>query len=73
MVIGDGIQPDVTMGPLNNKVQYDYVNGLIERTAKEGGNIITAGIQLNPETWDKGYYIFLPLLLVSISRVKWLG
>ncbi|MDM5358646.1 aldehyde dehydrogenase family protein [Peribacillus sp. ACCC06369] len=67
VVIGDGIQPDVTMGPLNNKVQYDYVNGLIERTAKEGGNIITAGIQLNPETWDKGYYM-LPSIITGVNQ-----
>ncbi len=67
MVIGDGIQPDVTMGPLNNKAQYDFVNGLIERTAKSGGNIITTGIQLNPETWDKGYYM-LPSIITGVDQ-----
>ena len=67
MVIGDGIQPDVTMGPLNNKAQYDFVNGLIERTAKSGGKIITTGIQLNPETWDKGYYM-LPSIITGVDQ-----
>ncbi|MEY8190063.1 aldehyde dehydrogenase [Peribacillus simplex] len=67
MVIGDGIQPDVTMGPLNNKAQYDFVNGLIERTAKSGGNIITTGIQLNPETWDKGYYM-CPSIITGVDQ-----
>ncbi|MFJ7307889.1 aldehyde dehydrogenase family protein [Peribacillus frigoritolerans] len=67
MVIGDGIQPDVTMGPLNNKAQYDFVNGLLERTAKSGGNIITTGIELNPETWDKGYYM-LPSIITGVDQ-----
>ncbi|MFF2856694.1 aldehyde dehydrogenase family protein [Peribacillus sp. NPDC058002] len=67
MVIGDGIQPDVTMGPLNNKAQFDFVNGLIERTAKSGGNIITTGIQLNPETWDKGYYM-RPSIITGVDQ-----
>ncbi|MFJ7930321.1 aldehyde dehydrogenase family protein [Peribacillus sp. NPDC096448] len=67
MVIGDGIQPDVTMGPLNNKAQYDFVNGLIERTSKSGGKIITTGIQLNPETWDKGYYM-LPSIITGVDQ-----
>ncbi|MGG0175393.1 aldehyde dehydrogenase family protein [Gottfriedia acidiceleris] len=66
-VVGDGIQPDVTMGPLNNKAQYDYVNGLIERTEKAGANVITAGIQLNPEMWDQGYYI-LPTIVTGVDQ-----
>ncbi|AMM92969.1 aldehyde dehydrogenase family protein [Peribacillus simplex] len=67
MVVGDGIQPDVTMGPLNNKAQYDFVNGLIERTAKSGANIITSGIQHNPEAWDKGYYM-LPSIITDVNQ-----
>lgn len=67
MVVGDGIQPDVTMGPLNNKAQFDFVQGLVERTANAGGNIITTGIQLNPETWDAGYYM-LPSLVTGVNQ-----
>lgn len=67
IVVGDGIQPDVTMGPLNNKAQYDYVNGLIERTEKAGANVMTAGIQLNPEMWDQGYYI-LPTIVTGVDQ-----
>jgi acyl-CoA reductase-like NAD-dependent aldehyde dehydrogenase len=67
VVVGDGIQPDVTMGPLNNKVQFDYVNELIERTARSGAEVVTAGIQLNPETWDKGYYM-LPSIVTGVSQ-----
>ncbi|MFE4894455.1 aldehyde dehydrogenase family protein [Peribacillus butanolivorans] len=67
VVVGDGIQPDVTMGPLNNKTQFDYVNELIERTAKSGGKVVTTGIQLNPETWDQGYYM-LPSIITGVDQ-----
>ncbi|WP_078409153.1 aldehyde dehydrogenase family protein [Priestia abyssalis] len=67
VVVGDSIQPDVTMGPLNNKAQFDYVSGLIERTAKSGANVMTAGIQLNPETWNQGYYM-LPSIVTGVDQ-----
>ncbi|SMQ73084.1 Acyl-CoA reductase [Bacillus sp. OV166] len=67
VVVGDGIQPAVTMGPLNNKVQFDYVNELIKRTVKSGAEVITAGIQLNPESWDQGYYM-LPSIVTGIDQ-----
>lgn len=41
--VGNGIQPDAEMGPLNNKAQYEYVNGLIERARKSGATVITGG------------------------------
>lgn len=67
VVVGDGIQPDVTMGPLNNKAQFDYVNELIVRTAKSGAKVVTAGIQLNPETWNQGYYM-LPSIVTGVNQ-----
>ncbi|WP_066072025.1 aldehyde dehydrogenase family protein [Neobacillus soli] len=65
--VGNGIQPDVEMGPLNNKSQYDYVNGLIKRAAEAGANVITGGIQLDPESWDQGYYI-MPTIITGVDQ-----
>lgn len=65
--VGNGIQPDAEMGPLNNKAQYEYVNGLIERARKSGATVITGGIQLDPESWDKGYYI-LPAIITGVDQ-----
>ncbi|MFP7296240.1 aldehyde dehydrogenase family protein [Neobacillus niacini] len=67
VVVGDGIQPEVTMGPLNNKAQFEYVNELIERTVKTGAEVITAGIQHNPESWDQGYFM-LPSIVTGIDQ-----
>jgi acyl-CoA reductase-like NAD-dependent aldehyde dehydrogenase len=65
--VGNGIQPDVEMGPLNNKSQYDYVNGLIKRAAESGANVITGGIQLDPESWDQGYFI-MPTIITGVDQ-----
>lgn len=65
--VGNGIQPDVEMGPLNNKLQYNYVKGLIERSADSGATVISAGIQLDPDTWDQGYFI-LPTIITGADQ-----
>ncbi|MEH7333885.1 aldehyde dehydrogenase family protein [Neobacillus drentensis] len=65
--VGNGIQPDVEMGPLNNKSQYDYVKGLIERAAESGANVITGGIQLDPESWEQGYFI-MPTIITGVEQ-----
>ncbi|MEH7249437.1 aldehyde dehydrogenase family protein [Neobacillus niacini] len=65
--VGNGIQPDVEMGPLNNKSQYDYVKGLIERAEESGATVITGGIQLDPDTWDQGYFI-LPTIITGAGQ-----
>lgn len=65
--VGNGIQPDVDMGPLNNQSQYEYVKGLIERAEKSGANVITAGIQLDPDTWEQGYFI-LPTIITGADQ-----
>lgn len=67
VVVGNGIQPDVTMGPLNNEAQFKYVTGLIERTSQSGANVVTTGIQLDPETWDQGYFM-LPSIVTGAKQ-----
>ncbi|MEK3937220.1 aldehyde dehydrogenase family protein [Sporosarcina sp. FSL W7-1349] len=67
VVVGDGIQPDVTMGPLNNESQFNYVNGLLERISQTDATVVTAGIQLDPETWEQGYYM-LPSIVTGVQQ-----
>jgi acyl-CoA reductase-like NAD-dependent aldehyde dehydrogenase len=55
------------MGPLNNRSQYEYVKGLIERAQESGATVITGGIQLDPDTWDQGYYI-LPTIITGAGQ-----
>lgn len=68
-VVGEGIHPDATMGPLNNKNQYDFVQSLIEHTKREGGVVTHYGQKLNEEKWDKGYYM-LPAIVTNVEQTS---
>jgi len=52
MVVGDGLEQGVQMGPLQNKAQFEKVLGFIE-SAKKDGKVIAGGARLG----DKGYFI----------------
>ncbi len=67
VVVGNGIQPDATMGPINNRSQFDFVTGLIDRTRQLGANVVTAGQKLDPDTWEEGYFI-LPTIVTGIDQ-----
>jgi acyl-CoA reductase-like NAD-dependent aldehyde dehydrogenase len=67
MIVGNGMQPDAMMGPINNKAQYDYVTGLIERTKQEGGQVETLGIKLDEESWNQGYFL-LPSIATGVNQ-----
>src|SRR5690606_19505535 len=42
-VVGDGLQQGTTMGPLQNKMQYEKVKGFLE-DAKKNGKIVAGGV-----------------------------
>ena len=52
MVVGDGLEQGVQMGPLQNKAQFEKVMGFIE-SAKKDGKVIAGGGRKG----DKGYFI----------------
>ncbi|MGQ4600673.1 aldehyde dehydrogenase family protein [Nocardia sp. R6R-6] len=51
--LGPGAQANVTMGPLQNKAQYDKVTGLIEDAVAQGATIVSGGRRLP----GPGYFI----------------
>jgi acyl-CoA reductase-like NAD-dependent aldehyde dehydrogenase len=57
--IGSGLDPETTLGPLQNKMQYDKVLNLLEDIKRSGARILTGGNV--PE--GPGY--FLPPTLVT--------
>jgi acyl-CoA reductase-like NAD-dependent aldehyde dehydrogenase len=57
--VGNGLDPGTELGPLQNKMQYDKVVGLINDTKKAGAKILTGG-EIPP---GPGY--FLPPTLVT--------
>ena len=61
--VGDGFDPDVTMGPVQNKMQYERVLGILEDTRRSGARILTGG---NPLPGD-GYFIE-PTIVADIAE-----
>jgi acyl-CoA reductase-like NAD-dependent aldehyde dehydrogenase len=51
-VVGDGLEPGVALGPLQNKMQFDKVREFIE-DAKANGTVIAGGGSLDRE----GYFV----------------
>jgi acyl-CoA reductase-like NAD-dependent aldehyde dehydrogenase len=61
--VGDGFEPDVQMGPLQNKMQYDKVLNVLEDTKRQPGvRILAGGHTLN----QPGYYL-APTIVADIA------
>jgi acyl-CoA reductase-like NAD-dependent aldehyde dehydrogenase len=67
VVVGDGLVAETTMGPLNNKSQFDFVAGLIERSRNAGLSVLTKGTKQDPKSWQEGYFI-LPALILGAAE-----
>ena len=57
--VGDGLDPATELGPVQNKMQYDKVVGIIEDTKKRGAKFLAGG------EVPKGPGYFLPPTLVT--------
>ena len=67
VVVGDGLAPETTMGPLNNKSQFEFVSGLIERSKSRGLTVMTKGTKLSPEMWRHGFFM-LPSIILGAAE-----
>jgi acyl-CoA reductase-like NAD-dependent aldehyde dehydrogenase len=61
--IGNGLDPDTELGPLQNKKQYDKVRDIIDETKKSGARILAGGDV--PE--GAGYFI-PPTLVADVDE-----
>ena len=62
-IIGDGIDEDVTFGPLTNQAQLDLVSQLVEDARKNGGKILCGGKRLD----QKGYF-YEPTIISDVDN-----
>jgi aldehyde dehydrogenase len=67
IVVGNGLDPESTMGPLNNRSQFDKVNELVSATSANGGKVTTLGRKLDQSAWENGYYM-LPSVATQVSE-----
>lgn len=56
IVVGDGTDPSVTMGPLNNERQLKVVQDLIEDSRKTGATVRELGQIADRENYGEGYF-----------------
>jgi acyl-CoA reductase-like NAD-dependent aldehyde dehydrogenase len=56
IVVGDGLDPDVTMGPLNNVKQYQSVVDLLSRTQADGLDVHELGTLKDVDPGN-GYFV----------------
>ncbi len=63
VAVGDGLLRETTMGPLNNKPQFDFATGLIEKSNRKNLRVITKGKKMDPSAWDRGYFMLPSIVL----------
>lgn len=55
-VIGDGTLPETTMGPINNKGQYQVVVGMIKEAKEAGAEVLELGEVPDKALYEQGYF-----------------
>ena len=63
VVVGDGLKVETTMGPLNNRTQFEFVTGLIDQCKLKGLTVLTTGQKLAPESWNNGFFMLPSIVL----------
>jgi acyl-CoA reductase-like NAD-dependent aldehyde dehydrogenase len=61
--VGDGLEPGVTFGPVQNRSQYDYLLQLLDDTREIGGRILSGGVPVE----GAGYFI-PPTIIAGVDQ-----
>jgi aldehyde dehydrogenase (NAD+) len=64
--VGDPTAEETTMGPVVSEVQFNKIQGLIEKGIEEGAKVVCGGPG-RPEGLDKGYYV-RPTVFSEVSN-----
>ena len=62
-IVGDGLDQGTTIGPIQNKTQYDKVMGFIESAREEGGTFVAGGYAMEGD----GYFI-RPTIVTGLAH-----
>ena len=69
-VIGDGLVPEVTMGPLNNRSQYNIVKDILAEAKASNCEVRECGRIHSSGEFERGYFIRPTLVLKPDHRMK---
>ena len=67
IVVGDGLDPNVTMGPLHSRRALERAQMLLSDAESRGAMICEVGVYANSETLDAGGYFMRPTLVSKIA------
>jgi acyl-CoA reductase-like NAD-dependent aldehyde dehydrogenase len=68
LVIGDPMDPRVTIGPLVSRRQVEMVRGIVEDAANRGASVFELGTLADPSFPLEGGYYLRPTLVVGAAR-----
>jgi acyl-CoA reductase-like NAD-dependent aldehyde dehydrogenase len=66
IIVGDGMKPETTMGPVHSKVQLDKVSKQVSETLETGGKLILGGKAPESSELSNGFF-YLPTLVTDAS------
>ena len=66
ITVGPGSDQRTTMGPLNNRPQFNRVQALLDRAREDGATVRALGQRLDPDAWDEGLFI-LPTVVTDMA------
>jgi acyl-CoA reductase-like NAD-dependent aldehyde dehydrogenase len=77
-VVGDGLLPDTTMGPLNNKKQLNIVKTMIDEARSAGADIKEFGTVPDEDLYSRGFFhrptlVFNPDRALSVVQDEQFG
>lgn len=70
VVIGDPVDPAVTMGPLISREQLDRVEGFVKRAEADGATVVAGGAR--PKDRSSGFY-FEPTILTDAAADSYIA
>jgi acyl-CoA reductase-like NAD-dependent aldehyde dehydrogenase len=66
LVIGDGLDPKVTMGPMHTKLQLERGRAFVDDAVNRGATVEPVGTIADPELFDTGYFM-QPSIVTNIA------
>jgi acyl-CoA reductase-like NAD-dependent aldehyde dehydrogenase len=67
VTVGDGLASQTTMGPLNNRSQFDFVTRLLDTCVRKNLSVVTKGRKLSASSWPDGFFM-LPSIVLGAAE-----
>ncbi|MEM7443826.1 MAG: aldehyde dehydrogenase family protein [Pseudomonadota bacterium] len=55
-IVGDGLDPEVTMGPVNNAAQHEIIANMVAEATSRGATVTPVGTVKDKDLFQQGYF-----------------